>query len=184
MNRFCIRSVLSLFCAAAVLSGCQGDATTPPGEDIPDLGADRIMYGVEFFSSTGGVKRARTHADTALAFNDPDSASLHMRGVRVELFDESGARTGLVTSRSGVVNTRTNEMVARGNVVLVTSKEGIRIETEELHYNPNTHRVWSNVPSVRTNRDGTKTRTQTFEADDKFRNIRATGATGATGVVF
>ncbi len=175
---------LVITCAAALATACQKAPVGPVGEDLPALEADRVMYGVDFFSNSDGVKRARTHADTAYAFNNPDSASLHLRVLRVEIYDESGGRVGTVTAKSGVIDSRTKAMVARGNVVLIMNKDGKRVETQELHYDPNSHRVWSNVPSVIVERDGSRRTTETFETDDKFRNFRATGARGATGIKF
>ena len=181
-----VRRMLAALCtvtAVTVATACQRVATEPPGEDLPDMEADRIMYGVEFFSNADGVKRARTSADTAFAFNNADSATLHLRNMKVEMYDENGAKSGTVTGKSGVINSRTKAMVARGNVVMVT-KEGERIETEELHYDPNTHRIWSNVRTVRVNRGGARQTMNSFETDDKFRNFQAKGASGATGIRF
>jgi LPS export ABC transporter protein LptC len=177
-------AVLCAVTAVTATTACQRAATEPPGEDLPDMEADRIMYGVEFFSNADGVKRARTSADTAFAFNNADSATLHLRNMKVEMYDENGAKSGTVTAKSGVINSRTKAMVARGKVVMVTVKEGKRIETEELHYDPNTHRIWSNVPTLTINRDGSRQTMKTFETDDKFRNFQATGARGATGIRF
>ncbi len=175
---------LFITCIALPAAACQGNTTAPPGENIPDMVADRIIYGVEFNSSSDGVKRARMHADTAFAFNSPDSATMHLRGMRIEMFDENGAKGGVVTGRSGVIDSRTKVMVARGNVVMVMSKDGRRIETEELHYDPNAHRIWSTVKTVTVNSDGSRQTANSFESDDKFRNFTAKGARGATGVVF
>jgi LPS export ABC transporter protein LptC len=99
------------------------------------------------------------------------------------MLDDNGVRSGTVTAKSGVINSRTKAMVARGSVVLAM-KDGKRILTEELHYDPNSKRIWSNVPTVTINADGSRSSAKTFETDDKFRNVRATGAKGSAGVVF
>jgi hypothetical protein len=67
-------------------------------------------------------------------------------------------------------------MVARGNVVLIT-QNNCRIESEELHYDPQTRRVWSEVFStfIAGNRRATA---NSFNADDGFQNVTATGLNG------
>jgi LPS export ABC transporter protein LptC len=179
-RRFYITGVLLL--AAA---GCQNGAVAPAGQDLPKLAADRVMYGMDHTSSTNGVKRSRTHADTAFVFTRPDSPSLQLRVLHIDMYEDNGAKSATVTARSGTLNTQTKAMVARGNVVLITVKEGKRIETEELHYDPNQHRIWSNVRTVIVSRDGSRQTTESFTADDQFRNISGTGMRGSvTGIKF
>ena len=161
------------------LAACQKPATGPTGEDLPEAVAEKTMYGMETFSNSEG-RRIRTHADTAYVFGRD---SLELRGLNMQMFDESGRKTGTVTSKAGSLNSTTRSMVARGNVVLLTP-DGKRIHTEQLHYDPNSKRIWSNVPTLVINPDGTRQNMKTFETDDKFRNLRATGATGATGIRF
>jgi LPS export ABC transporter protein LptC len=173
-----------VLCAAAAALGCQNNtATAPQGEELPQLVAERVMYGVEFYSNSDGVKRARTHADTAYAFNRSDSTVMQLRGLNVQMFEEDGRKSATLTSRRGSVNTQTKAMIATGNVVLVT-QQGKKVLTEELHYDPTTHRVWSTVFTTVVNADGSKQTMKTFTTDDKFRSLQATGAKGATGIKF
>lgn len=173
-------------CAAAAVAmviGCTKPTTAPPGEDLPTLVAERVMYGVDFWSNSDGVKRARTMADTAYVFNRSDSSVLQLRGLKVFMFEESGKKSGTVTAKKGTINTQTKAMLAVGSVVLVTA-EGKKVQTEELHYDPASHRIWSNVFTTVINADGSKQTMQTFSTDDKFRSLQATGARGATGIRF
>ena len=48
------------------------------------------------------------------------------------------------------MNERTEEMVARGDVVLIVHSDGRRIESPELHYDPNRDRIWSDSTTVQT----------------------------------
>ena len=164
------------------LAACQTPTSGPDGGDIPELAADRVMIDMEHFSTADGIRRARLHADTALFFSD--SAAVHLRGMDIDMFEVNGAKNGSITARSGVLNTQTRAMIARGNVVLVTVQQGQRIETEELNYDPSTHRVWSNSRTVITSRDGSRQIADSFETDDKFSSVNARGARGPTGITF
>jgi LPS export ABC transporter protein LptC len=168
---------------SVLTAACNTPATAPVGDDIPDLKAERVMYGMDTYSSSGQVRRARTHADTAYMFNRNDSSVVQLHGVMLETFDESGRRTARITARRGSLYPNTKLMVARGSVVLITS-EGKRVMTEELHYEQSTHRVWSPSHTVVINADGTRQQMASFTTDDKFRSFSASGATGATGIRF
>ena len=74
-------------------------------------------------------------------------------------------------------NQRTQKMVARGDVVLVLA-DGRRIETEELNYEPETGRVWSDVPTRMLWSPGCVSTFSTFTVDDKFRNPTGTDGRG------
>jgi LPS export ABC transporter protein LptC len=172
---------LTVLVCALLSAACQKPATPTSAADPPALGAEQVLYGVDFNSSSGGVTHARTHADTAYVFNRSDSSVLQLRGLTAVMYDESGKKTATVTSRRGSINTQTRAMVATGNVVLVTS-EGKRVTTEELHYDPNSKRVWSNVHTVMLNPDGSRQSMDSFTSDDTFRNFQAHGAAGSTGI--
>lgn len=55
------------------------------------------------------------------------------RDIRVDFFDEQGARSSELTAREGEIQQATRDMTARGDVVLRTT-EGTRMTTEELHF--------------------------------------------------
>src|SRR5690606_38937993 len=99
-----------------------------------------------------------------------DSAHVSLVGVHLTLFDGLGEESVDLTSETGEMNTRTEAMVARGNVVL-TSDEGCgRIETEELHYDPRQSRIWSSVRTVCVE-DGSRLEGSGFTSDDDLRNF-------------
>jgi LPS export ABC transporter protein LptC len=176
----CVALMVALGTAA-----CQKGPAGPAGQDLPKLAADRVMYGVEFFSGNAdGVKRARMSADTAYVFTKADSPSLSLRVLHIDMFEDDGSKSATITAKSGSINQLTKAMVARGKVVIVTRREGKTIATEELHYDPNSHRVWSDVFTRITNRDGTQQTMQGFSTDDKFSSLNARGARGATGIKF
>ena len=170
----------ALIAAAILLAGCQ-EMNVGPGSDLPELQADRVMIDMEHYASQNAIRRARLHADTALVFDD--SASIQLRGMQVSVFDASGASSGTVTANGGSINTQTDAMVARGNVVLTTTGEGKTITTEELHYDPQSGRMWSDVQTRIRNADGTEQVAQSMTAtivEGRFTSFNARGASGTT----
>jgi LPS export ABC transporter protein LptC len=164
----------ALALAAVLAAGC-ADGQSPTATGYMELPADQVMVGVTQSLESNGVRAALLRSDTVYMYND--SAKSHLRGVDLTLFDEDGAVSSTLTSLSGEINQRTDAMVARGTVVLVTENGERRIETEELHYDPQSKRVWTNVPFV-MHHQGAISRGTAFESDDQFRNFRVTEARG------
>jgi LPS export ABC transporter protein LptC len=74
------------------------------------------------------------------------------RDVRVDFFDDKGARSSELTARQGEIQQQTRDMTARGNVVMQTT-EGTRMTTELLNFS-NTRQQITSDRLVRVERDG------------------------------
>ena len=162
------------FAITIAASACGGQEIGPlGGAGFETLPADQVIAGFEQYATENGLNKAIMRGDTAYIFED--SSVAHVKTVNLVLYDEAGTVNARVTARTGRLNTFTQAMTATGNVVLVTEKDGRRIETDELNYDPTTHRVWSTVRTVQRYQGSTFTGTG-FEADDKFENVRVIGA--------
>ena len=163
-----------LAAAVAATAGC-GEEGPVSGRDFQDLPADQVMFDASYDIKDVGTLRARLNSDTAYVFED--SARILWRPVDLKLFDTDGAQTAHLTSREGTLDTRTNVMVATGSVVLVTTEGHRRILTEELHYDPRTGRIWSDVPTVVFEGE-TRLEGQGFSSDEDMQNIEVFKGTG------
>jgi LPS export ABC transporter protein LptC len=74
------------------------------------------------------------------------------RDIRVDFFDDKGARSSELTARQGEIQQQTRDMTARGHVVLQTT-EGTRMTTEELHFS-NAKQLITSDQLVRVDRQG------------------------------
>ena len=159
-----------------VLTACSGGVqeSVITGE-TPALGADRVMYRTVFNVTSNGVRSAQQRSDSLYMFEDSSTAQLF--GVNLVMYDSLGHRSADVRSLRGRLNTATQEMSAHGNVVVVLA-DGTRIESEELHYDPSTHRIWSDVETKRIWPDGGITLFSTFRTDDKFSFFDGTNMRG------
>lgn len=158
----------------ALAGGCGGTADGPTGEGYQDLVADQIMIDVTHYPTTDGIRSAIGTYDSVYVFTD--SSMYHVKGVHLELFDTDGRSTATIESDSGAFNQATDAMIARGSVVLVT-QERCTIRTEELHYDPNTRRVWSDV-TTRFEYGARAGTSDSFAADDQFTRVTLTNARG------
>lgn len=166
---------MSLFCLTIALCACSKASITPASGDYEDLPADKVMIDTRHTQYSDGVRSAEGQYDTVYVFND--SAVYHLRGVNTVMYDSNGKETATIKADSGVLNQSTDVMVAQGDVVLVT-RNNCTIKSEELHYDPQTRRIWSDV-STRFEVDGKVTTARKFNADDSFNQVTAEGLTGA-----
>jgi hypothetical protein len=75
-------------------------------------------------------------------------------------------------------------MVARGDVELLVHTDSSRIESQEIYYDPDSDRIWSDSATVRTLANGTVTRGSAFESDIEFTNVRILNVRGDAGRIF
>jgi LPS export ABC transporter protein LptC len=166
----------AIVAAASLAAGaCAESANTVTGGTFRDLPADQIMFDLETDIKDLGVMRARLRADTAYVWDD--SAKMVMHPVDLRLFDDNGGQTARLTATEGEHDTRTNIMVARGNVVLVTTEGNRRILTEELRYDPSIGRLWSDVHTVFYDGE-TRLEGEGFRADDRMNDVEVFKSVG------
>lgn len=162
--------------AIALLFGACGGQSDPVSErGFRDLPADHVVWDLDTDIKDLGSLRARIHADTAYIWED--SARTLMFPVEVKLYDQYGAQTAHLTAREGELDSNTNAMVARGNVVLVTMPDQRRILTEVLHYDPRTSRIWSDVHTVMFDGDS-RLEGSGFRANEDMTDIEVFESTG------
>lgn len=149
------------------LAACgNGDPVGDRG--FPDLPADHVVLQMDTDIKDMGSLRARIHADTAYVWED--SATTVMFPVELELYDADGAQTAHLTADEGELDSNTNKMVARGNVVLITTGDERRLLTEELHYDPRRGQIWSDVHTVMFQGD-TRVEGSGFRANEDMTDI-------------
>jgi lipopolysaccharide export system protein LptC len=110
--------------------GCQSrPASTQSGSDVrlPDQEARDFTL----TESLEGRKNWTLWASYAAMYND--QSLVDAKTVRIEFFDKEGKKFSTLVARQGRVHQRTNDLEARGNVV-VTTESGIRMETDSLRW--------------------------------------------------
>jgi LPS export ABC transporter protein LptC len=142
--------------------------------------ADQVMYGAWFNLTDKGLLRAQMQGDTLYFFDD--NTRIESENPHITFFTATGAKDAVLTARHGTSNTRTNNMIARHNVVVV-SEDGRRLTTEELIYNQGRNEISSDSAFVLTEPDR-RLEGIGFRSDPNMKNIQILrGASGfARGV--
>jgi LPS export ABC transporter protein LptC len=130
--------------------------------------ADQVLFHTKSVLTDGGVMKAEVYGDTAYVFDD--NTRVEMRTVRTIFFTATGARNAVLTSHQGTYNTRSNNMEARGDVVVV-SEDGRHLTTPVLRYAQGRNEISSD--SAFTLTDPTRQMTGIgFVSDPNMNNMR------------
>lgn len=168
-----IGSVIAILLAAACTTKKQ-----PPVASHSPLAdsADQVMYNARFNLTDQGLQRAHLESDTAYFFDD--NTRIELEKVHTTFFTVTGEKNAVLTSERGTFNSRTNNMVARRNVVVVT-EDGRRLTTPELIYNQQRNEISSDSSFVETE-PNRRLEGVGFRSDPDMKNIRI--LKGAAGV--
>ena len=163
-------SLTALLVLAAALSACREEFATPVGAPpLLETGADMVIFGLEHLITLDGLREGKLFADTAYAYTD--SSLWVMNNPILVLYTETGLQRARVTSERGRMKTASREMTAQGNVILEITEGNKRVETAELHYDPNGDRIWSDSLST-LYEAGVTTRGMGFRSDLGFQQVR------------
>jgi LPS export ABC transporter protein LptC len=168
-------------CGLVAITAC-GSKGTPPlavRNALADS-ADQVLYHTKSVLTDNGVMKAEIHSDTAYLFDD--NTRIEMRIVETIFFTATGAKNATLNSREGTYNTRSNNMEARGNVVVV-SEDGRVLKTQELRYSQNRSEITSDSAFVLN--DSTQVMNGIgFVSDPSMNNVRCLKAcSGSAGMV-
>jgi LPS export ABC transporter protein LptC len=163
---------------AAVSGACSSKKEPPVAAHSPLAdSADQIMYGASFVLTDRGISHAQMHGDTLYFFDD--NTRIESEKPTITFFTSTGAKDAVLTALHGTSNTRTNNMIARGNV-LVVSEDGRRLTTQELLYNQGRNEISSDSAFVMTEPNRRLSGTG-FRSDPNMKNIQI--LKGASGLI-
>jgi len=176
-----MRVVAGAVLCIVVAASCSSKKQPPVASHSPLAdSADQVMFGARFVLTDQGLQRAHMNADTAYFFDD--NTRMEFENVLTTFFTTTGAKDAVLTSRHGTYNSRTNNMIARKNVVVV-SEDGRRLTTPELIYNQQKNEISSDSAFVMTE-PNRRLEGIGFRSDPNMKNIQILkGASGfAKGV--
>lgn len=179
-----VRSVAPALALAVAIaaSGCGRERDPSTGTSPRELPDQEVSDFVVSETDAGRVEW-KLYARRASMFNA--RALVLAQGVRVDFYDEKGARSSTLTADAGELHQIRRDMVARGNVVLQTT-EGTRMSTEELRFDNAAQKIRSDR-FVRFERNGNVLTGVGFESDPNLehyefkRQVRAVVRTQSGG---
>jgi LPS export ABC transporter protein LptC len=129
--------VLCLAALLATVSGCERPDSSPPASpEVPD----EVVRQFTLTETVKGELRWKLTAASAATYRNV--GSIRASDVAIEFYDQAGKPYSHLTAREGEIRTSTNDMAARGNVV-VTTVTGTRVETQSLRFLNRAQRIVS-----------------------------------------
>jgi LPS export ABC transporter protein LptC len=124
--------LITVFCCAicAGVSGCEKYSGSSPEKALVQT-PDQEVGNFSLTESVEGTKKWTLWAEWAAIYNE--KAQVDARNVRIDFFEEDGSKFSELKADSGILNQKTNDMEARGNVV-VRTEDGITLETGYLSW--------------------------------------------------
>ena len=140
---------LAIVACALLATGCSGHKQASPvgaGTELPDQEVTDFVL----TETDQGRPQWTLYARYAATYQAKNLVMSH--DIRVDFFDDKGARSSELTAHEGEIQQQTRDMTARGHVVMQTT-EGTRMTTEELHFNNDRQQITSDR-LVRVEREG------------------------------
>ena len=163
--------------ALVALAACK---EPPAGVPVADVSSNQVTVGMNLKITEEGRIKADLFADTAVTPMGETRSQLTR--VRLTFFNQGKAPSKL-TSKTGEYDQESGEMIARGNVVLITpGDKGMRtIKSEELFWDQRGDRVWSEKLTTIVENGQTLVSKGGFTSNSAFTNVTGRDAT-VTGV--
>jgi len=160
-----------LLLTAACTTTEDNAAPTSKTEELPD----QESWNSKIILSEGGIVRCIIEAGHLQQFEAKEMAKID-QGMKVDFFDEQGAHTSRLTAREGVVDQKTKNLRASGDVVIV-SDDGVRLMTEHIQWDNARQKILAPGQVTLTTNEGTETGVG-LEADAKFAHWTMREVTG------
>ncbi len=128
---------IGLLLTGLALAGCE--PSPRGGVSTPEL-PDQEVRSFTLVQTVDGRRHWRLTAASAATYRE--RGVIVARDVALDFYDEAGGVYSHLVAREGEIATASNDMTARGRVV-VTTENGTRIETESLRYLDATKRIVS-----------------------------------------
>jgi len=166
--------LILLFTIVAGCSDIQDTANTKA--QITDY-PDQESWNAQMFFTREGRRRAILEAGYIAKYSKK-KYTLLKEGVKVDFYDENGEHKSVLTSDEAKVFDDKDDMIATGNVVVV-SDNGTRLYSEELIWENKTQKIRSEVP-VKITTESDTLYGDTFLSDPDLVDYEITNAHGTS----
>jgi len=184
-NRTAIRVTYAGLIVLA-LAGCSDRRAVSPAVSSSEF-PDQEVTEFAITETDEGRVEWKLYARDASTYSARNLIIAHV--VRIDFYDEQGAKSSELVARQGEINQRTRNMTARGDVVLAT-RDGTRLSTQELLFlNQEQKIVVPENQKVRVEKGGDVLTGYGFESDPDLthfefkRSVRATVRSDAGDIV-
>ena len=174
--------ITAMILGSGLMVACDRPSAAPVASDFMQGIEGPVVFGMVSYLTASGVREGRIEADTA--FTHADTSRVDLRGMSVVFYDEVGLERATVSGHTGEWNPETDQMIARGEVLLFVHRDSSNLRSQEIHYDPESDRIWRDSATIRTLANGTVTSGSSFESDIEFENIVVRDPRGGVQRIF
>lgn len=169
---------LVLIFLVLLTAGCTQFDSNEPSEFTQDESfPDQESWNAEMSFTKNGKRRAVLHAGYVAKYSKKEITVLK-EGVKVDFYDDEGQLKSHLTSLEGKVFDKSKDMTATGDVIVV-SRTGTHLYSEELFWNNEQERIVSKVPVMITTDEDTLYG-DSFSSDPDLINYEITNTRGTS----
>ena len=129
-----------------LLPSCKNDLDRVAAIEVPANAPDRVTTNAEYFYSDSGRVMNRINAGTISEYTGEDDPHTDLtNGVELAFFDTAGKLSSKLTARRGQILPKKQLMEVEENVVFTNAK-GEKLETEQLTWDQDSDRVYTDRP--------------------------------------
>ena len=138
---------------------------------------DQLAHGVTVLFTDSSVTKAILYSKRARIYQNKYMTYLDS-GIKVDFMSEkSGSRISVLTADSAQIDDRTKDMLARGNVLVISDSTGTRLETQLLQWNNVQQKIYS-TENVLITTPNEIIRGRGFESDPNLINYKISNVSG------
>jgi LPS export ABC transporter protein LptC len=137
--------LLSLIICAIQIIGCSKISNNITIEqqvnnDMPD----QICYNMEFAIFDSNLTKTIINSNRAKVYNDRKETILDS-GVFVRFFNANGIQDGTLKSDTINIDDATKDMIAKGNVIVISDSSRTKLETTKLKWEQSSRQIYTDV---------------------------------------
>jgi LPS export ABC transporter protein LptC len=167
-----------------MLSGaCKNDYETIQALTTESNLPDVTGFDIEMAYTDSGILKGKIIAPEVLQYNQKEEPYYEFpKGMKTVFYDTNGIEVSYIQSNYGIYYIEKQLWEGRYHVVGQNYSTGERLETEQIFFDQQDNRIYSDKFTTITNADGVFTGENGFEAEGGLRNYRMRGYSGRVTV--
>lgn len=142
---------------------CTDKETTPIKTTEAKRMPSQEGYDSKLFITKAGIRQAVLHYGHMQKFSD-EKVIYFDNGIELDFYNKDGKHTSYISAEKGEFHEKTEDVVGRGNVVVI-SDTGMTLFTEELRWDSELDKILSDTLVMITTREGDTLYGKGFESD-------------------
>lgn len=156
--------------------GCSDDSAKTIQKTQTHEYPDQESWDATIVITRNGKKSGKLAAGHVRKYSDK-MITLLDEGIKVDFFDETGQHTSVLTANGGKVFDQRQDMLAYGNVVVV-SDSGMTMHTDTLKWDNKNQKIFSEIAVIFTTNENDTLYGDSFVSDPNLDNYEIVNARG------